>query len=241
MEVDNVISLLHYVDSCQTLSLQHCLCIQHNMDITKQSQSWLESSIFSSKSQQVTMQTLPQVLTYLSVYSFTKMLIPALIMALCRAGPLIHCPMRWERPLSCSDCNMHWLPCSSKRHNHKFQSSWLILLLCVYSTLSLLPGSWYWGRRVPRWRWKEPSLGPMAWAPSTEREGWYMFPASAQTAGRSPSWRRSWHLPSHKKRQWYRPSSTASLDEKTISMSDFLVPSSNEYFLVPFHAGEGII
>lgn len=40
------------------------------------------------------MQTLPHVLTYLSVYSFTKMLIPALVMAFCRAGQLIHFPMR---------------------------------------------------------------------------------------------------------------------------------------------------
>lgn len=168
------------------------------------------------------MQTLPQALTYLSVYSFTKMLIPALSMALCRAGRLIHFPVRWERPLSCSDCNIHWLPCwwSKRIYTHTVAVRLRLLIKSCVTVLSgLLPGPWHWAWWVPHRRWKELSLGPVVGAPSSGRESLHMFPASAQQAGRSPSWRRSWPPPPHKRRHWCHPSSTASLDEQPTSAS----------------------
>lgn len=95
----------------------------------------------------------------------------------------------------------------------------LLIKSCVTVLSGLLPGPWHWAWWVPHRRWKELSLGPVVGAPSSGRESLHMFPASAQQAGKSPSWRRSWPPPPHKRRHWCHPSSTASLDEQPTSAS----------------------
>lgn len=57
--------------------------------------------------------TFELMLTYLSEYSFTNILIPALFMAFLSSEGLIHFPKRWSRSLVSSMCSIHCLSCES--------------------------------------------------------------------------------------------------------------------------------
>lgn len=77
-----------------------------------------EGRISASECRFLTLQTIKtvtwtfaQALANFLECSLTKMLSPALIMAVCRAETLIHLSVSCGTSLSCSSCSLHSLPC----------------------------------------------------------------------------------------------------------------------------------